>query len=104
MTTRTFTLVAVILAFTALTVRALMDFGYIGLIAFHLTNWGSGQLLADLTIACLFLCVWMYHDAPQRGLSAWPFILITLAAGSFGPLLYLLVRELRTRPTPSKAI
>jgi hypothetical protein len=32
-------------------------------------------------------------DARARGLSAWPFIGITLVAGSCGPLLYLALRE-----------
>jgi hypothetical protein len=37
----------------------------------------------------------MHADARARGRSAWPFIALTLAAGSFGPLAYLLVRELQ---------
>ena len=47
-------------------------------------------------IVGVLACIWMSYDARERGLPAWPFILITLVAGSFGPLLYLLVRELRS--------
>ena len=97
MTTPAILLAVVIAAFGALTVRALLDHGYFGLFASHLSNWGGGQLLADLTIACLLICVWMFADAPKRGMAAWAFIAITVAAGSFGPLFYLLVRELRNK-------
>ena len=37
----------------------------------------------------------MVHDAKKQNLSAWPFVALTLAAGSFGPLCYLLIREAR---------
>ena len=39
----------------------------------------------------------MVGDAKQRGVNPWPFVLVTLVAGSFGPLSYLLLRELRAR-------
>jgi hypothetical protein len=35
----------------------------------------------------------MAADARQRGLPAWPFIAMTVVMGSFGPLTYLVVRE-----------
>jgi len=84
-----------IAAFGALSFVALMDVGYLGIIAPHFQSWGAAQVLADLIIACALACIWMVNDARARGLTAWPFILVTLAAGSFGPLLYLVVRELR---------
>ena len=96
MTTRAFLLILVIAAFGVLTARALMETGYFGLISMHLNNWGNLQLLTDLVIVCLLACIWMFQDSGKSGVSAWPFIAITLAAGSFGPLLYLLVRELRS--------
>jgi hypothetical protein len=39
--------------------------------------------------------VWMLDDARRNQLSAWPFVLITLGGGAFGPLLYLIWREHR---------
>ena len=39
--------------------------------------------------------VQMVRDARERGLVAWPFVVLTLAAGSFGVLFYLVARELR---------
>lgn len=88
-------LICVLIVFSVITGLALKEVGYWGIIEPHFQSWGQGQVLADLVIACALACIWMVRDAPSRGLSAWPFVAVTLAAGSFGPLLYLLVRELR---------
>lgn len=76
--------------------------GYMGLWQSGFTNLATLQILCDLVIACLLLCTWMLADAPKHGLSAMPYVLITLAAGSFGPLLYLIRREMR-RAAPAMA-
>jgi hypothetical protein len=81
-----------------------MEVGYFGLLEPLFKSWGGGQVLADLVIACLLACVWMLKDAKSRGVSAWPFIAVTLVAGSFGPLLYLLVRELSAKKTVPAAV
>ena len=94
-----FPLAAVILAFGALTAIALVDVGYWGILKPHFQSWGAAQLFADLVIVCLLSCFWMASDARKTGIPAWPFIALTLIAGSFGPLLYLVTRELRSPPT-----
>jgi hypothetical protein len=38
----------------------------------------------------------MVRDARERGLNPWPFVILTVLAGSFGPLLYLVLREVRS--------
>lgn len=86
----------VLVGFSVLTSLALMDVGYFGILKPHFQSWGGAQVFCDLVIVCILSCIWMSYDAPERGLPAWPFILITLVAGSFGPLLYLAVRELRS--------
>jgi hypothetical protein len=103
MSTRVWVLVAVIGAFGALTYCALADVGYLGIIEPHFRSWGAGQVFADLVIALTLACVWMVADARTRGVNPWPFVLLTLAAGSFGPLVYLVVRELKVSAAPVTA-
>lgn len=50
-------------------------------------------MLADLVIALVLVMGWMWRDAKASGRGIWPWIAITLAFGSFGPLLYLLTRK-----------
>jgi hypothetical protein len=95
MSGRLIILVAVIAGFSVLSAVAIMDAGYIGVLMSSFQNWSGAQIFTDLAIMCVLACIWMVIDARERGLSAWPFIVITLAAGSFGPLLYLVTRELR---------
>ncbi len=96
MSARLMVLVTVVVGFGALTMLALLDVGYFGIIEPHFLSWGEAQVFVDLVILAVLACVWMVGDARERGLSAWPFIVLTLIAGSFGPLLYLVVREMRT--------
>lgn len=104
MSTRTLVLAAVILAFSALTVLALVEAGYLGILAPHFRSYAGAQVFFDLVIMCVLGCIWMVADSRHSGLAAWPFIAITLVAGSFGPLLYLAVRELRAaRAQPAAA-
>jgi hypothetical protein len=88
-------LVAVLVAFGALTFLALADVGYWGIIAPHFRSWGGAQVFTDLVILGVLACIWMVKDAPAQGLSPWPFVAVTVVLGSFGPLGYLLLRELR---------
>lgn len=95
MTTRLAALFAVTAAFAVLTSIALFDVGYFGIIKPHFKSWGAGQVFADLVILGVLAITWMVRDGRERGLNPWPFVAITLAAGSFGPLGYLITRELR---------
>jgi hypothetical protein len=81
-----------------LTVLALMDVGYWGILAPHFQSWGGAQVFVDLVILALLSCVWMVADGRARGINAWPFVIITLLAGSFGILFYLVLRERRSAP------
>ncbi|MBN8732887.1 MAG: DUF2834 domain-containing protein [Acidobacteria bacterium] len=95
MNTRIAALLAVIAAFALLTALALADVGYVGIITPHFQSWGGAQVFIDLVILALLACIWIAADAPRHRLPAWPFLLVILAAGSFGLLFYLLARELR---------
>jgi hypothetical protein len=95
MSYRPIILLAVITVFGALSTLALLDVGYVGILKPHFASWGGAQVFVDLVILAVLACRWMTEDARARGTVSWPFVLITVVAGSFGPLLYLLARELR---------
>jgi hypothetical protein len=86
-------LLLILIPFTALTAIALRNHGYWGILAPHFETFGTGQVLADLIIALTLALVWMWRDAKAQGRNIWPWLLLTLVAGSFGPLLYLLTRN-----------
>jgi hypothetical protein len=86
-------LLLVLVPFTALSAVALWKHGYWGIFEPHFQSFGAGQVLADLAIALMLVLTWMARDARQTGRRFWPWLLVTLAAGSFGPLLYLLTRQ-----------
>ncbi|MCY7307865.1 MAG: DUF2834 domain-containing protein [Rhodoferax sp.] len=88
-----FILVVVLVLFFALTAVALWQYGYWGILEPHLRSFGAAQVLADLVIALGIVLVWMWTDARKPGRVFWPWLLWTLAAGAFGPLLYLLLRK-----------
>ncbi len=101
MSGRLLVLLLVIAGFGVLSALALLDVGYWGIVAPHFRSWGGAQVLTDLVILAILACFWMVRDARKHGLSAWPFLLVTLVAGSFGPLSYLVARELRRSAEPT---
>ena len=92
---RTALLLLILLAFGAYSLYVMWEVGYLGIWRAGFANAAALQVLLDLVITCLLISGWMIVDARERGLTAWPFVGITIAAGSFGPLLYLLYRERR---------
>jgi hypothetical protein len=82
-----------LILFGALSAVALWQHGYWGILAPHFQSFGAGQVLADLVIALTLAVVWMWHDAKATGRNVWPWIIVTLVAGSFGPLIYLLTSK-----------
>jgi hypothetical protein len=86
-------IILTLIPFGALTATALWQYGYWGIIAPHFQNFGAGQVFADLVIALVLVMVWMWQDAKAIGRNPWPWLVATLALGSFGPLVYLLTRK-----------
>lgn len=82
---------AILVAFAAYTLYAMSEVGLSGIYLAGLANAGSLQVLLDLVIVCFLISCWMVIDARATGRNPWPFVAITLVAGSFGPLLYLLL-------------
>lgn len=77
-----------LLPFTLLSVYTLYDVGVIGVFEHQLASSGGWQVFTDLAIALSLIMCWMYQDAKRTGRNVWPYIVITLIAGSFGPLFY----------------
>lgn len=82
--------------FTVLSIYAVWQVGYIGIFDYHRHSPAGWQVITDLVIVCGLAIVWMVLDARKLHRNPWPFVIVTLFLGAFGPLLYLL-----TRPTPA---
>jgi hypothetical protein len=96
MSVRLLALLVITGLFGALTAVAFADVGILGIFRPHFQAWGPAQVFADLVILAGLACFWMARDARERGLNPWPFVILTVLAGSFGPLLYLIFREVRS--------
>jgi len=79
----------------AVTMKATLDFGFIGIFEAGLANWGARQIFSDLTVCLILINGWIIVDARKSGIPAWPFVITSLALGSFAPLTYLALRALR---------
>ncbi len=84
--------VAVLFDFTCLTAYAVYEVGYVGFFEAMFSNIVGITVGVDLFIALGLALVWMTRDAREHGISATPYVLLTLALGSVGPLAYLLRR------------
>ena len=78
----------VLIPFIVLTIYALMDTGYIGLLEFQLSRPAGWQVFFDLVLSLLFVMSWMIPEAKAKGRNPWPFFVLTLFMGVIGPLLY----------------
>ncbi len=95
----------VFIAFGVLTALALWHHGLWGIIEPHFQTFGAGQVFADLVIALCLAMVWMWRDAQKTGRYVWPYLGLTLATGSFGPMLYLLLApSAKPAATPGFAV
>lgn len=86
-------LILVLIPFSVLTAAALWQVGYLGLFTPHFVNYGTLQVLVDLVIAISLGMCWIWLDALKTGRNPWPWLVLSLVAGSFGPLLYLVTRK-----------
>jgi hypothetical protein len=85
-------LAVVLVDFLALTAWVLAQYGFVGFYRWALHNSATTLMLVDLSISLVLVMAWMRRDARERGVSVLPYLLLTLAIGSAGPLLYLLRR------------
>ena len=86
------TLGFVLAAFSLLTAYTLLRYGYVGFFREVISNLASLTVMVDLVISLTIILVYLGNDANQRGIAVVPYLLLTLAFGSVGPLLYLIRR------------
>ena len=84
------------IALGAVTAAALWMEGLAGILGAITHSYGSMQIFTDLVIALTLVMVWMWRDAKNTGRNIWPWIVITLVVGSFGPLLYFITGKEKT--------
>jgi hypothetical protein len=95
----------VLVDFVALSAWAVSVHGYVGFFEAMAASAASKVAFVDLTIALSLAALWMVGDARERRLPFWPYLALTLALGSVGPLAYLLHRELRAyRAAPAHRV
>ena len=82
----------VLAGFSILTAYSLIGYGYTGFFRDVTSNLASVTLLVDLVISLTIILVYLGNDARERRVSAVPYLLLTLAFGSVGPLLYMIRR------------
>ncbi len=100
-------LIVVLAAFGAFSLYAMWQVGYLGIWQAGMASVGAWQVLLDLIVMSCVALGFIWRDARRTGRTVWPFALLTIAAGSFGPLLYLLLapagRTSSQRPTTASA-
>ena len=94
----------VLAVFSFETAWALYQFGYVGFLEQLFSSFAGGLVLFDLVIALSLVMAWMWRDASERGATVWPYLVLTLALGSVGPLSYLIVRESAKRSETRGAV
>ena len=83
---------ATLIVILAMDAYSVYLYGFIGFFRIVLANFAGVTAFVDLLIALVLIIVWMGEDARQRNVSAIPYLVITIALGSIGPLLYLIRR------------
>lgn len=81
--------IAILIPFTLLTVYAVAEVGYIGLIDYHRHSPAGWQVFTDLVVALILVLTWLIPEARRTGRNPWPWVVATLFLGSIGPLLYM---------------
>lgn len=98
-------LVAVTAVFAAFTGWVVLQTGYVGFLEQLLATRPGWQVLVDVTLALVMVLSWVRRDARATGRRFWPYLVLTVALGSLGPLLYLVLRPAaawgtRSAPAP----
>lgn len=82
-----------LIPFLGLTLYALLDVGYIGILDYHRHSSAGWQVFTDLVIALVLVLSFLIPDARANGRNPWPWVIGTLFTGSIAPLLYLVTNK-----------
>ena len=88
--------IIILIPFSALSLYALAKVGYVGIIDYHRHSPAGWQVITDLVIALVLVLSWLIPEAKRAGRNPWPWVVVTVFGGSFGPLLYLLFAGAKT--------
>ncbi len=83
---------AALIVMLAMDAYSIYLYGYIGFFRMVIANFAGVTALIDLLIALVLIVGWMGGDARERNVSALPYVVLTVALGSVGPLVYLIRR------------
>jgi hypothetical protein len=81
--------IVILVPFSLLSLYAVREVGYVGILDYQRQSPAGWQVSGDLVVALVLILLWLIPHARQQGRNPWPWVVITLLAGSFGPLLYL---------------
>ncbi len=82
----------VLLVFGGFSLWVIAGHGLLGFLTLAGEEPWALQLLLDLAISLSFALSWLAQDARKHGITAWPFQVTAIFAGSFGLLGYLIWR------------
>ena len=97
-------LITVTAAFSAFTFWVLAQTGLVGFYEQLLGTPAGMQVFADIAIALVLVLTWLWRDAQANGRRFWLYAVLTLALGSIGPLLYLLLMPAGARSAQHTAL
>ena len=83
---------AALIVLLAMDAYSVYLYGFIGFFRVIFANFAGLTAFVDLLIALVLILVWMGDDSRERNVSAIPYLILTIALGSVGPLLYLIRR------------
>jgi hypothetical protein len=86
-------LIGVFGLFSAFTLFVVIQQGVISVFENQFKTAGGIQVFLDLVIMCSLFSVWMYRDTKAKKRRFTPWFILTLLAGSIGPLLYLITNQ-----------
>ncbi|MGB0560430.1 MAG: hypothetical protein ACPGVO_01325 [Spirulinaceae cyanobacterium] len=81
--------IVLLIPFSVLSVYAVTQVGYFGILDYHRYSPAGWQVFSDLVISLVLLLTWLIPEAKKAGRNPWLWALLTVLLGSIGPLLYL---------------